>query len=383
MPSDIALYIHWPFCVSKCPYCDFNSHVAETVDQARWTRALIREMDWFAADAAARRLTSIFFGGGTPSLMAAETVTALIEAARRRWPPTPDLPALDLEVTLEANPSSVEAQRFEAYRAAGVNRLSLGVQSFDDGALKFLERAHDSSAARRALAIAAETFPRFSFDLIYARPGQSEDDWRTELGVALGYADSHLSVYQLTIEPGTRFAKDRVPAADEDLASRMFEATAEVLGGAGLDAYEISNHARPGHECRHNLTYWRGEDYIGIGPGAHGRLHLGAVTATAQRRKPETWLDLVEAQGHGTELMNAVPPAESAEEMLMMGLRTLEGVDLARLAAVSGGRLDDAVDPARLADLVDQGMLERTADALKATPQAWPVLNEVIRRLLG
>ena len=378
MTSDIALYIHWPFCVSKCPYCDFNSHVAETVDQARWTRALIREMDWFAPDAADRRLTSIFFGGGTPSLMAAETVAALIEAARRRWPPAPDL-----EVTLEANPSSVEARRFRAYREAGVNRLSLGVQSFDDGALKFLERAHDSSAARRALAVAAETFPRFSFDLIYARPGQSEDDWRAELDVALGYTGSHLSVYQLTIEAGTRFAKDRVPAADEDLASRMFEATAEVLGGAGLGAYEISNHARPGHECRHNLTYWRGEDYIGIGPGAHGRLTTaGATLATRQTPLPARWLEMVERDGHGSADRGRLPVPERRDEIVLMGLRLKAGIERDRFRRQTGSEIEGAFEEDRLARLIEGGFLILDRSGLRTTDAGRLRLNAVIGALL-
>ena len=377
-----AVYVHWPFCLSKCPYCDFNSHVGEAVDQDRWRAGLLREIDHYAALTPGRAVTSVFFGGGTPSLMAPETTAAVIERIGERWGY-----AENPEITLEANPTSVEAGRFAAYEKAGVNRVSLGVQALNDADLKALGRGHSVTQALDAVALARDTFPRYSFDLIYARPGQTVALWEAELARGLAMAGDHLSLYQLTIEEGTAFhaafRDGRLVLPDEDTSAELYELTQVMTGAAGMPAYEISNHAAPGGESRHNMTYWRYGEYAGIGPGAHGRLHLGAVTATAQRRKPETWLDLVEAQGHGTELMNPVPPAESAEEMVMMGLRTAEGVDLARLAAISGGALEVVVDRERLADLLDQGMLIRTSETLKATPQAWPVLNEVIRRLLG
>ena len=377
-----AVYVHWPFCLSKCPYCDFNSHVREAVDQDRWRAGLLREIDHYAALTPGRAVTSVFFGGGTPSLMAPETTAAVIERIGERWG-FADNP----EITLEANPTSVEAGRFTAYEKAGVNRVSLGVQALNDADLKALGRGHSVTQALDAVALARDTFPRYSFDLIYARPGQTVALWEAELARGLAMAGDHLSLYQLTIEEGTAFhaafRDGRLVLPDEDTSAELYELTQVMTGAAGMPAYEISNHAAPVGESRHNMTYWRYGEYAGIGPGAHGRLHLGAVTATAQRRKPETWLDLVEAQGHGTELMNPVPPAESAEEMVMMGLRTAEGVDLARLAAISGGALEVVVDRERLADLLDQGMLIRTSETLKATPQAWPVLNEVIRRLLG
>jgi oxygen-independent coproporphyrinogen-3 oxidase len=378
-----AVYVHWPFCLSKCPYCDFNSHVREAVDQDRWRAGLLREIDHYAALTPGRSVTSVFFGGGTPSLMAPETTAAVIARIGERWGY-----AADPEITLEANPTSVEAGRFAAYAKAGVNRVSLGVQALSDADLRALGRGHCVSQALDAVALARDIFPRYSFDLIYARPGMTVPLWEAELARGLEMAGDHLSLYQLTIEEGTAFhaafREGRLVLPDEDTAAELYETTHAMMAAAGMPAYEISNHAAPGGESRHNMTYWRYGEYAGIGPGAHGRLHLGgAVTATAQRRKPETWLDLVEAQGHGTEVMNPVAPAESGEEMVMMGLRTVEGVDLARLEAVAGAPLEMVVDADRLADLVAQGMIERSAHALTATRQGWPVLNEVIRRLLG
>jgi putative oxygen-independent coproporphyrinogen III oxidase len=378
-----AVYVHWPFCLSKCPYCDFNSHVREAVDQDRWRAGLLREIDHYAALTAGRSVTSVFFGGGTPSLMAPETTAAVIARIGERWGY-----AADPEITLEANPTSVEAGRFAAYAKAGVNRVSLGVQALNDADLKALGRGHSVSQALEAVALARDIFPRYSFDLIYARPGMTVPLWEAELARGLEMAGDHLSLYQLTIEEGTAFhaafREGRLVLPDEDTAAELYETTQAMMAAAGMPAYEISNHAAPGGESRHNMTYWRYGEYAGIGPGAHGRLHLGgAVTATAQRRKPETWLDLVEGQGHGTELMNPVAPAESGEEMLMMGLRTVEGVDLARLEAMAGAPLEMVVDADRLTDLITQGMLVRSPLTLTATPQGWPVLNEVIRRLLG
>ncbi|MGE0665323.1 MAG: radical SAM family heme chaperone HemW [Sphingomonadales bacterium] len=377
-----AVYVHWPFCLQKCPYCDFNSHVRDAVDQDRWRAGLLREIDHYACLTPGRKVTSVFFGGGTPSLMAPETTKAVIERIGERWGYAPEP-----EITLEANPTSVEAGRFAAYERAGVNRVSLGVQALNDDDLKALGRGHSARQAIEAVALARDTFPRYSFDLIYARPGHTLADWEFELARGLEMAGDHLSLYQLTIEEGTAFhamfRDGRLTLPDEDTAAELYEMTRRLTAEAGLPAYEISNHAAPGCESRHNMTYWRYGEYVGIGPGAHGRLHLDAVTATAQRRKPETWLELVEAQGHGTELMNPVAPGESGEEMVMMGLRTAEGVGLARLAAISGGPLEDVVDAEALDMLQEQGLLELDEDALRATPEAWPVLNEVIRRLLG
>jgi oxygen-independent coproporphyrinogen-3 oxidase len=377
-----AVYVHWPFCLSKCPYCDFNSHVREAVDQARWRAGLLREIDHWAALTPGRTVTSVFFGGGTPSLMEPDTTRAVIERIGERWGY-----AADPEITLEANPTSVEAERFAAYERAGVNRVSLGVQALNDADLKMLGRGHSAAQALDAVALARDTFPRYSFDLIYARPGQTVAGWEFELGRGLEMAGDHLSLYQLTIEEGTAFhaafRDGRLVLPDEDTAAELYAVTRAMTAEAGLPAYEISNHAAPDGESRHNMTYWRYGEYAGVGPGAHGRLHRDGIVATAQRRKPETWLDLVEAQGHGTELMTSVPPAEAAEEMVMMGLRTVEGVDLRRLEAVSGQPLERIIDAAIAEDLEEQGLLERTGTALRATADAWPVLNEVIRRLLG
>jgi len=379
MTDEIALYVHWPFCESKCPYCDFNSHVRETVDQARWRAALLAEVDHFAQETAGRRLTSIFFGGGTPSLMDPDTVAAIIGRAAQHW-----TPADDLEVTLEANPSSAEAGRFAAYRGAGVGRLSLGVQSLDDDALAFLGRRHAAAEARAAMALARETFPRISFDLIYARPGQTAAQWRTELGEVLDLATDHLSVYQLTIEPGTPFFRDAVPAADEDAGWEMFQATREILDAAGLPAYEISNHARPGAESRHNLVYWRGGDYAGVGPGAHGRLGgPGRFTATHQIHGPERWLAAVERDGHGTAKRRGLSDAERAEEMVMTGLRLTEGLDTAKLEARTGLTLEAVVDGGRLGGLLAGGFLVREADVLRATDGGRLRLNAVLANLLA
>ena len=380
---DLALYIHWPFCTSKCPYCDFNSHVRDGVEQRRWRGALLAELDHVAEETQDRRLTSIFFGGGTPSLMAPESVALLIERAARRWRLAPDA-----EVTLEANPTSVEAENFALLREAGVNRLSLGVQALDDRALRFLGRGHDAAEALAAIALARRHFRRFSFDLIYARPGQTPAQWEEELARAVALAGDHLSLYQLTIEPGTAFAaahaRGDFALPDDDLSGALYEATQARLGDAGLAAYEISNHARPGGESRHNLTYWRYGDYAGIGPGAHGRLTLGgAKVATRQKRAPETWLAAVERQGHGGEERLPLPPEARAREMLMMGLRLAEGVDRARFRAETGAAIETALDPARLADLVDGGFVALDDRALRATAAGRQRLNAVLAALLA
>jgi len=378
-----GIYVHWPFCQSKCPYCDFNSHVRESIDQDRWRAGFLAEIDHYAARVPGRTVTSIFFGGGTPSLMAPATAAAVVDRIAERWPV-----ASDLEITLEANPGSVEAARFADLAAAGINRVSLGVQALDDRALAFLGRRHDAAEALAALAVAQRHFGRVSFDLIYARPGQGVGDWRAELDRALAHGTEHLSVYQLTIEPGTRFAtlaeRGELDLPDEDTQAALYEATQESLDRAGLPAYEISNHARPGAECRHNLTYWRYGDYVGIGPGAHGRLTIaGQKLATRAHRAPEIWLERVEAQGHGAHEDAPVGPVERRDEMLMMGLRLAEGVSPARLRAEFGQDLAQTVDPDRLARLVRAGFLALDDARLAATEAGRQRLNAVLSSLLG
>jgi putative oxygen-independent coproporphyrinogen III oxidase len=377
-----ALYVHWPFCASKCPYCDFNSHVRDGVDAARWQRAYLAELDRAAAETAGRTVTSVFFGGGTPSLMPPATAAAILDRVTALWPV-----AREAEITLEANPGASEAARFRAFREAGVNRLSIGVQALDDAALAFLGRKHSAGEALAAVERAAAAFDRFSFDLIYARPGQSVADWRDELTRALGFAGEHLSVYQLTIEPGTAFhtAHQRGDFAlpDEDTAADLYETTRDLLTAAGLNAYEISNHARPGAESRHNLTYWRYGDYAGVGPGAHGRLTLGETkVATRQQRLPETWLADVERTGSGEVERTPLARAERGREMLLMGLRLSEGVDLARFEREAGVPARDFVDAAAARRLADAGLIAWTDDALRATEAGRQRLNAVLAALV-
>ncbi|WP_114393387.1 radical SAM family heme chaperone HemW [Oleisolibacter albus] len=378
-----ALYVHWPFCASKCPYCDFNSHVREGVDHARWRAALLRELDHFADSTPGRILTSVFFGGGTPSLMQPETVEAILRRADARW----GLPA-DTEVTLEANPTSVEADKFRAFRAAGVNRVSLGIQALNAADLKALGRRHSAEEALAAIALARQLFPRYSFDLIYARPGQTVPAWREELARALDHAVGHLSLYQLTIEEGTQFhtlhARGALVIPDEDTQGELYAATQDVLTAAGLPAYEVSNHARPGEESRHNLTYWRYGDYVGIGPGAHGRLTLdGQKLGTRTHRAPEVWLERVERLGTGGHAPEPVATADRLTELLMMGLRLSEGVPLARVHAETGHDLEHWVAPERLARLVRHGMLDSDGSTLRATAAGRERLNAVLAALLG
>ncbi|MGO8920272.1 MAG: radical SAM family heme chaperone HemW [Stellaceae bacterium] len=381
--AELALYIHWPFCKSKCPYCDFNSHVRDAIEQRRWQQALLADLDRAAAETGERRLGSIFFGGGTPSLMAPETVAALLARAAERW-----RFADDIEITLEANPNSVEAARFGALRAAGVNRLSLGVQALDERALRFLGRGHDVAEALAAMALARRHFPRFSFDLIYARPGQTHAEWAAEIDQAVALAGDHLSLYQLTIESGTAFAtayaRGDFALPEDELAAALYEATAERLAAAGFAGYEISNYARPGGESRHNLAYWRYGDYAGIGPGAHGRLTRGGGRiATRQYRAPETWLAAVERQGHGREESLALSPEEQRREALMMGLRLAEGVERERFRARTGAELEAALDLGRLPDLVEGGFVLLDERGLRATPAGRQRLNAVLAALLA
>lgn len=379
MSGGLALYIHWPFCVSKCPYCDFNSHVRESVDQAAWRDALLADMAHEAALTQGARVSSIFFGGGTPSLMLPETVAALIAAAERHWGF-----AEDVEITLEANPNSVEVARFAALASASVNRVSLGIQALDDKTLQFLGRAHGADEGLRAIAAAQGCFRRVSFDLITARPGQSLGEWEAELGRAIALGTTHLSLYQLTIEPGTRFEtlhrKGELVLPDEDLSADLFAATAAMTAAAGLPAYEISNHARPGEESRHNLTYWRYGDYVGVGPGAHGR--RGGV-ATERHRKPENWIATVGASGHGIKAERVLTPHTRATEALLMGLRLAEGVDLARIAAMSGVQQEALVDAGAVERLSGLGFIERQGSVLRVGPAGMLLLDAILPEVVA
>jgi len=374
--SALALYVHWPFCVSKCPYCDFNSHVRAAVDQEAWRDALLADLAHEAAALPGRRLGSIFFGGGTPSLMPPATVAAVIDAATAAWAPLPDL-----EVTLEANPSSVEAARFADLAAAGVNRVSLGLQALDDAALRFLGRAHDVAEALGALDVAQRHFARVSTDLIYARPEQSLGAWERELGQALGFGTEHLSLYQLTIEPGTRFhteaAAGRLTIPDGDAAADLFEATRAITAAAGLPAYEVSNHARPGAESRHNLAYWRYRDYAGVGPGAHGRRQ---ASATQRHRKPENWLGAVARNGHGLVTEEPLAPEARAREALLMGLRLAEGVDLARVRRVTGLAVEAIVDDDAITSL--PGLIALDGERLRVTEAGILLLDSILPRVV-
>jgi oxygen-independent coproporphyrinogen-3 oxidase len=378
MMPPLALYIHWPFCLAKCPYCDFNSHVRDNMPQARMVVALRRELAFEAARIGPRHLTSIFFGGGTPSLLDPVNVGALIEDAKGFFPP-----ADDIEITLEANPTSIEAGRFAGYAQAGVNRVSIGVQSFDQAALTFLGREHSAAQAIAAIELARATFPRLSFDLIYARPGQTLDGWRAELDTALSLAADHLSLYQLTIEPGTKFAtlyaRGAFSLPDEDLAAALYDATRETGARHGLAQYEISNYAAPGRESRHNLAYWRYQDFAGIGPGAHGRLTIGGRRlATSRHRAPELWADLVEAAGTGATTEDEVPPLDQAREALVMGLRLTEGIAFTTFLDRTGTALLDAIDPATLDAALDENYLVRTETHLIATAEGRKRLDALL-----
>ncbi len=371
-----GVYVHWPFCAAKCPYCDFNSHVRHRpVEQEVFVEAHLREIAHMAALTPGKTVTSIFFGGGTPSLMEPATVSRILDAIAANW-----TLASNAEISLEANPSSVEADRFRGYRAAGVNRVSLGVQSLDDQQLKFLGRLHSVDEAMKAIGLAREIFPRLSFDMIYARPGQDAADWEAELRRAMALAADHLSLYQLTIEPGTPFfdlqARGRLAIPDEESAASMYELTAAITAAAGLPAYEISNHAAQGGECAHNMVYWRYQDYAGIGPGAHGRLTLdGNKHATATLKNPEAWWQAAMTAGHGMEVFEALSGNEAADEMLLMGLRLREGIPLARYGQMSGRELD----PERFAFLEARGFVERIGGGrVRATQAGFLVLDAVV-----
>ena len=371
-----GVYVHWPFCLSKCPYCDFNSHVrGAAIDEERYLTAFKAEIAHRAALAPGRTVASVFFGGGTPSLMRPQTVQGVIDAIAAKWRLDPDA-----EITLEANPTSVEAGRFRGYRAAGVNRLSIGVQSLSDAALKALGRKHTVDEAIAAVKLAASLFPRFTFDLIYARPGQSEAEWRTELSRALDFVGDHVSLYQLTIEPDTIFERLRdtgkLQLPDEDLALALFSATRELTDARGLPAYEVSNHARPGGESRHNLIYWRYGEYAGVGPGAHGRLATAKGRfAQETERHPEMWLTQVETEGHGLVENTALSREEQGDEFLLMGLRLREGIDPRRFERLSGREIDRD----RVKSLVEDGFIELDARGrLRVTPMGAPLLDTVV-----
>lgn len=378
MAEPLALYVHWPFCVSKCPYCDFNSHVRESVDQAVWRAALLADLRHEAALLPGRTVSSIFFGGGTPSLMRPATVAAVIAEAEVLWGL-----AEDCEITLEANPNSVEVAAFADLAAAGVNRVSIGVQSFDPQVLEFLGRAHSGDEARAAIAAAQHRFSRVSFDLIYARPGQRLADWERELSHALAFGTGHLSLYQLTIEPGTRFAtlaaKGDLVIPDGDAAADLFDATQAMTSAAGLPRYEVSNHARAGEESRHNLTYWRYGDYAGVGPGAHGR-RLGQ--ATERHKKPENFIAAVERNGHGLKVEADLPAHERATEAMLMGLRLREGVDLARIEARSGLARADFVDAGAVERLAGLGLMRAEGDRLVVTGEGILLLDSILSEVV-
>lgn len=376
---DFGVYVHWPFCLSKCPYCDFNSHVTANVDQKRWAAALARELAHARAMTGPKTVSTIFFGGGTPSLMEAETVAHVLDSIASLWHVGDHV-----EISLEANPTSADAGRFKGYRAAGVNRLSLGVQSLDARDLKFLGRLHSVDEALDAITLARATFPRISFDLIYARPNQTVDAWKAELARALDFAVDHLSLYQLTIEEETNFARlyergaFKVPDGPQSAA--LYEATQAICTDAGLPNYEISNHARPGAECRHNLLYWHYGDYVGVGPGAHGRIGGRDKRATRTLKAPGAWIASVEAKGHGIEEIEEISLAEQADEMMLMGLRLGEGIDPLRYASLAGQPLDEK----RIDRLVGHGLLARLPDGrLAASPEGRLVLNAVLADLLA
>ncbi|MBX7496074.1 radical SAM family heme chaperone HemW [Qipengyuania sp. 6B39] len=374
-----ALYIHWPFCLAKCPYCDFNSHIRASADMAAWEAALLADMRHEATSGAAEeKLASIFFGGGTPSLMPPALVERLLAEAEQLWGFEPGI-----EITLEANPSSVEAANFAVLAGAGVNRVSLGVQSLRDEVLRFLGRLHGADEALKAVETAHKWFNRVSIDLIYARPGQTESEWAAELGEALALGTGHMSLYQLTIEPATRFATDVrrgvFEPLDDDHAADLFAVTRTMTDGAGLPAYEISNHARPGEESRHNLTYWRYQDYVGIGPGAHGRR---AGIATVRHKKPENFLAAIEAQGHGIAEARELDPREKASEALLMGLRLAEGVDLAALARRFDVTPAQLLDDAKLALYRDLGLAWEAEERIGVTPQGMPLLDALLGELV-
>ncbi len=380
--NTLAIYIHWPFCLSKCPYCDFNSHVRDRIDEAAWADALLRELDHYRILSGPRTITSVFFGGGTPSLMSAETVAKLLGRIARNW-----ANAENIEITLEANPTSVEAGKFGDFAAAGINRLSLGIQALNDPDLQALGREHSVKEARQAIDLSQKYFPRSSFDLIYARMGQTLGEWEQELTQALKMSVGHLSLYQLTIERGTAFyqahEKGRIILPGEDLSADMYDLTQAICEDHGLPAYEISNHAREGQESRHNLTYWTYSDYIGIGPGAHGRLTIeGELYALSQHRSPEKWLKTVADEGYATDHKERLVAQSKAEEMIMMGLRLRRGLDLKKFEDRVDQKIEKFIDDSYLQHLFELNYMEKDGHHLRATAQGLPLLNGLLSRIL-
>lgn len=382
MQEQFGIYIHWPFCASKCPYCDFNSHVSDSIDHAAWRTAYAREIAFFAERTKGRTVTSIFFGGGTPSLMEPDTARLVVDEVQRHW-----RISNDCEITLEANPTSVEIGKFRDFRNAGINRVSMGVQSLNEKDLSFLGRKHDAGEAMRAIETAASVFDRYSFDLIYARPGQTPDDWARELAEALPLAGDHLSLYQLTIEKGTPFyimherGEFRIP--EDDIAGDLYELTQEILSGAGMPAYEVSNHAKPGGESRHNMAYWRYADYAGIGPGAHGRVTLdGGKCATRGHRAPDIWLERVKKHGHGGHEFEKLSSRDRFVECLMMGLRVGEGIPLVRLEDEGDAPFAHLIAPEKIKALQGEGLLECDDIVIRATKAGRQRLNGVLSYLL-
>ncbi len=378
-----GIYVHWPFCLSKCPYCDFNSHVHDTIDHEAFARAYLKEINYIADMTKGRTVETVFFGGGTPSLMKPETVRMILDAIKSHWNIAPDW-----EVTLEANPTSSEAEKFKAFKAAGANRLSLGIQSLRPEDLKFLGRTHDTEQAKGAIQMAADNFDRFSFDLIYARPQQSLEAWKEELREALQIAAGHISLYQLTIEKNTPFfiqharGEFKIPA--EELAADFYDATEEIMNASGFETYEVSNYARPGQQSRHNLIYWRYGDYAGIGPGAHGRLTLdGKKYATRTHRAPDIWLQRVEANGHSHHEFELIEPVQRLQEAMMMGLRLEEGVPLSRLQSEYGDDPLEIIEQRKISKLCDEGLLIFENDIIRATHAGRKCLNGVLDYLLN
>lgn len=378
-----GIYVHWPFCLAKCPYCDFNSHVRARIDDRAWRQALLQELSYYAAKTSGRTVDTVFFGGGTPSLIPPATVGAILEQIADLWDVT-----ADCEITLEANPTSVEADRFAGIRAAGVNRLSLGIQALNDPALRFLGREHSAAEALAAIDLARRHFKRFSFDLIYARPDQTPASWQAELNQALTLSGEHLSVYQLTLEPGTHFytraRQGDLRLPDEDVQAVLYEMTQDILNQAGMPAYEISNHAVPGGECRHNLLYWQYGEYVGVGPGAHGRLrnNQGLRIATQQRRLPEAWIEAVTHHGHGTEAETLLSPDERLIEMMTMGLRLTRGIGAQSFIDELSLPVDEVFPPEKLQSLIAGGFIIRDRDGLRATSAGRQRLNAVLSALL-
>ena len=375
---EIGIYIHWPFCEKKCPYCDFNSHVRDNINHLKWLKAYLNELRYYASETSERVISSVFFGGGTPSLMKPSVIEKILDEIQSLWHCSKDM-----EVTAEANPSSSETQRFKDFRGAGINRLSIGVQSLNNQSLMFLGRLHNADDARKAIKTATKIFPRISFDLIYALPGQTPITWKKELASAIKIAEGHLSLYQLTIEPGTEFHKKRIKAANEDIGAALYELTQEIMDNAGLPAYEISNHAKKGQESRHNLIYWRGGDYLGIGPGAHGRItHAYKTEMMHNYREPEIWLNLAITKKYGQQKRAALSKEERRNELVLMGLRLIEGISLDHFNSLTNQHLTKIIDKNRINALADQGYLTLNNTVLKTTVAGRQRLNAVLTYLL-